>query len=138
MAKDIIRLPGLFKLLQRPLAKLISVLRARKSKEGYAAIGGGSPLRKITDEQANASSNGIGGKECECQTVTLSLAGAMLSLNVGDQRQANAARRAAPPPPEEKKDPSVSGVQAKVLASKKRKEAMKQAMAKMREKGKLG
>ncbi|KAA3457622.1 60S ribosomal protein L5 [Gossypium australe] len=69
-------------------------------------------------------------------TVTLSLAGAMLRLNVGDQRQANAARRPAPPPPEEKKDPSVSGVQAKVLASKKRKEAMKQAMAKMREKGK--
>ncbi|TYH83899.1 hypothetical protein ES332_D02G163000v1 [Gossypium tomentosum] len=51
---DIIRLPGLFKLLQRPLAKLISVLRAPKSEEGYAAIGGGSPLRKITDEQANA------------------------------------------------------------------------------------
>lgn len=27
------------------------MLRAPKSKEGYAAIGGGSPLRKITDEQ---------------------------------------------------------------------------------------
>ncbi|KAE8100000.1 hypothetical protein FH972_017939 [Carpinus fangiana] len=51
---DIIRLPRLFKFLQRPLAKLISVFRAPKSKEGYAAIGGGSPLRKITDEQANA------------------------------------------------------------------------------------
>ncbi|KAK8348782.1 hypothetical protein V6Z11_A06G102200 [Gossypium hirsutum] len=51
---DIIQLPGLFKLLQRPLAKLISVLRAPKSKEGYAAIGGSSPLRKITGEQANA------------------------------------------------------------------------------------
>ncbi|MFQ6642842.1 hypothetical protein Gotur_017676 [Gossypium turneri] len=51
---DIIRLPGLFKLLQRPLAELISVLQAPKSEEGYAAIGGGSPLRKITDEQANA------------------------------------------------------------------------------------
>ncbi|XP_021276820.1 ferrochelatase-2, chloroplastic-like [Herrania umbratica] len=51
---DIIRLPRLFKFLQRPLAKLISVLRAPKSKEGYAAIGGGSPLRKITDEQAHA------------------------------------------------------------------------------------
>ncbi|TYG46943.1 hypothetical protein ES288_D11G297100v1 [Gossypium darwinii] len=47
-------LPGLFKLLQRPLAKLISVLRAPKSEEGYAAIGGSSHLRKITDEQANA------------------------------------------------------------------------------------
>ncbi|KAK9683862.1 hypothetical protein RND81_10G170000 [Saponaria officinalis] len=51
---DIIRLPRLFQFLQRPLAKLISTLRAPKSKEGYASIGGGSPLRKITDEQANA------------------------------------------------------------------------------------
>ncbi|KAL8136687.1 hypothetical protein V2J09_002688 [Rumex salicifolius] len=51
---DIIRLPRLFQFLQRPLAKLISTLRAPKSKEGYASIGGGSPLRKITDEQAQA------------------------------------------------------------------------------------
>ncbi|KAM7257607.1 hypothetical protein ACFE04_013348 [Oxalis oulophora] len=51
---DIIRLPRLFRFLQKPLAKLISVLRAPKSKEGYSAIGGGSPLRKITDEQAQA------------------------------------------------------------------------------------
>ncbi|XP_023738680.2 ferrochelatase-2, chloroplastic [Lactuca sativa] len=51
---DIIRLPRLFRFLQRPLAQIISVLRARKSKEAYASIGGGSPLRKITDEQASA------------------------------------------------------------------------------------
>ncbi|KAF5200192.1 Ferrochelatase-1 protein [Thalictrum thalictroides] len=51
---DIIRLPRLFRFLQKPLAQLISVLRAPKSKEGYASIGGGSPLRKITDEQAQA------------------------------------------------------------------------------------
>ncbi|KAK2434544.1 ferrochelatase-2, chloroplastic [Trifolium repens] len=51
---DIIRLPRLFRFLQRPLAKLISTLRAPKSKEGYASIGGGSPLRKITDDQALA------------------------------------------------------------------------------------
>lgn len=51
---DIIRLPRLFRFLQRPLAQLISVVRAPKSKEGYAAIGGGSPLRRITDEQAHA------------------------------------------------------------------------------------
>ncbi|KAF5726172.1 hypothetical protein HS088_TW23G00913 [Tripterygium wilfordii] len=49
---DIIRLPRLFRFLQQPLAQLISVLRAPKSKEGYSSIGGGSPLRKITDEQA--------------------------------------------------------------------------------------
>ncbi|KAJ6745696.1 FERROCHELATASE-1 CHLOROPLASTIC/MITOCHONDRIAL [Salix koriyanagi] len=50
---DIIRLPRPFQFLQKPLAKLISVLRAPKSKEGYASIGGGSPLRKITNEQAD-------------------------------------------------------------------------------------
>ncbi|KAJ6957525.1 hypothetical protein NC653_039475 [Populus alba x Populus x berolinensis] len=35
------------------LRALCSVLRAPKSKEGYASIGGGSPLRKITDELAD-------------------------------------------------------------------------------------
>ncbi|KAL4196892.1 hypothetical protein AMTRI_Chr04g248580 [Amborella trichopoda] len=49
---DIIRLPRLFRFLQKPLAQFISVLRAPKSREGYASIGGGSPLRKITDAQA--------------------------------------------------------------------------------------
>ncbi|CAA2998064.1 ferrochelatase-2, chloroplastic-like [Olea europaea subsp. europaea] len=49
---DIIRLPRLFRFLQKPLAKFISVARAPKSKEGYASIGGGSPLRQITDAQA--------------------------------------------------------------------------------------
>jgi len=34
------------------LAQFISVARAPKSKEGYASIGGGSPLRQITDAQA--------------------------------------------------------------------------------------
>lgn len=72
-----------------------------------------------------------------CRNVTLGLAGAALGLNIIGDRNANAAaRRPPPPPPEEKKDPNVSGVQAKVLASKKRKEAMKQAVAKLREKGK--
>lgn len=52
--QDIIRLPRPFQFLQGAIAKFISVVRAPKSKEGYAAIGGGSPLRKITDEQADA------------------------------------------------------------------------------------
>lgn len=51
---DIIRLPIIFRFLQNPLAQFISVLRAPKSREGYAAIGGGSPLRRITDEQADS------------------------------------------------------------------------------------
>nr|XP_043627729.1 ferrochelatase-2, chloroplastic-like [Erigeron canadensis] len=60
---DIIRLPRLFRFLQRPLAQLISTLRAPKSKEGYASIGGGSPLRKITDEQADALKTALEAKE---------------------------------------------------------------------------
>lgn len=49
---EIIRLPS--PLLQKPLAWLISTLRARKSQENYLEIGGGSPLRKITEAQAEA------------------------------------------------------------------------------------
>lgn len=49
---DIIRLPRIFTFLQKPLAQFVSVLRAPKSKEGYASIGGGSPLRRMTDAQA--------------------------------------------------------------------------------------
>ncbi|MDY6807321.1 MAG: ferrochelatase [Cyanobacteriota bacterium] len=49
---EIIRLP--FPWLQKPLAWLISTLRFEKSQENYKEIGGGSPLRRITDEQALA------------------------------------------------------------------------------------
>lgn len=49
---EIIRLP--FPWLQRPLAWLISSSRAKKSQENYKQIGGGSPLRRITEEQAHA------------------------------------------------------------------------------------
>ena len=47
---EIIRLP--FPVLQKPLAWLISTLRSGKSQEAYRSIGGGSPLRRITDHQA--------------------------------------------------------------------------------------
>ncbi|TQD80195.1 hypothetical protein C1H46_034249 [Malus baccata] len=74
------------------------------------------------------------------RTVGLGLAAAALSFNVSNPNSsANAAARRPPPPPveeKEKKDPNVSGVIAKVLASKKRKEAMKQSVAKLRDKGK--
>jgi ferrochelatase len=49
---EIIRLPS--PVLQAPLAWLISALRARKSQENYKKIGGGSPLRQITEAQAQA------------------------------------------------------------------------------------
>lgn len=70
------------------------------------------------------------------RSVALGFVVGSLSLGIGEQRATAAARRPPPPPPEEKRDPNVSGLQAKVLASKKRKEAMKESIAKLREKGK--
>ena len=49
---DIIRLP--WRALQKPLAWLISTQRYKLSRGYYEKIGGGSPLRRITDEQARA------------------------------------------------------------------------------------
>lgn len=52
---EIIRLP--VKALQKPLAWLISTLRAKRSQKNYLEIGGGSPLREITEAQAEALEN---------------------------------------------------------------------------------
>lgn len=49
---DIIRLP--WRPMQKPLAWIIATTRNRKSSGYYKKIGGGSPLRKITDQQAAA------------------------------------------------------------------------------------
>jgi len=49
---EIIRLP--FPWLQKPLAWFISTRRTKLSQENYRQIGGGSPLRQITEEQAAA------------------------------------------------------------------------------------
>ena len=49
---EIIRLPS--PLLQAPLAWLISTLRFKKSQDNYKKIGGGSPLRRITEAQGAA------------------------------------------------------------------------------------
>jgi len=50
--RDIIKLGPFF--LQKPLARLIAKRRAPKSQAIYQKIGGGSPLRKITGQQAAA------------------------------------------------------------------------------------
>ena len=49
---EIIRIP--FPALQKPLAWFISSRRAKTSQANYAEIGGGSPLRRITEEQGTA------------------------------------------------------------------------------------
>lgn len=55
---EIIRLP--FRWLQKPLAWFISTSRARRSQANYAQIGGGSPLRRITEQQARALKDALG------------------------------------------------------------------------------
>lgn len=50
---DIINFPGAF-LARKPLAKLISTTRAKTVGKHYAEIGGGSPIRRLTGEQAVA------------------------------------------------------------------------------------
>jgi ferrochelatase len=49
---EIIRLP--FRWLQKPLAWFIAVRRTGRSQENYKQIGGGSPLRRITEAQGKA------------------------------------------------------------------------------------
>ncbi len=50
---DIINFPGSF-LARKPLAKLISTTRSKVAGERYAAIGGGSPIRRLTEQQARS------------------------------------------------------------------------------------
>ncbi len=48
---DIIDFP-FARLARKPLAKLIATTRARKVQHHYASIGGGSPIRRFTEQQA--------------------------------------------------------------------------------------
>ena len=50
---DIINFPGAW-LARKPLAKWIAMRRAKVVAEHYAAIGGGSPIRELTEAQARA------------------------------------------------------------------------------------
>lgn len=50
---DIINFP-FARIGRKPLAKLISTTRAKKVEHHYSVIGGGSPIRRFTEQQANA------------------------------------------------------------------------------------
>jgi protoporphyrin/coproporphyrin ferrochelatase len=60
---EIIRLP--LPWLQKPLAWMISSSRAKQSQANYAQIGGGSPLRRITEEQGQALQQQLQQKGCD-------------------------------------------------------------------------
>jgi len=55
---EIIRLP--FRWLQKPLAWFIASRRTKTSQGNYKQIGGGSPLRRITEEQGEALRKQLG------------------------------------------------------------------------------
>jgi protoporphyrin/coproporphyrin ferrochelatase len=57
---DIINFPGAF-LARKALAKLISTTRSKKVGKHYAEIGGGSPIRKLTEQQARALQSALQG-----------------------------------------------------------------------------
>jgi len=64
---DIIDFP-FARLGRKPLAKLISTTRARKVQHHYASIGGGSPIRRFTEQQAGALEAELiaGGLDARC------------------------------------------------------------------------
>eukprot|EP00803_Ostreobium_quekettii_P008227 evm.model.scf_638.1 EVM.evm.TU.scf_638.1 scf_638:10323-14473(+) len=64
---DIIRLPAPLAFLQPAIAGLVSSVRAPQSIKGYSAIGGKSPLREITEEQARVLERAIQGKGQDCK-----------------------------------------------------------------------
>jgi ferrochelatase len=53
---------------RKPLAKLISTTRAKKVQHHYSAIGGASPIRRFTEQQAEALQNRLraGGLDAHC------------------------------------------------------------------------
>ncbi|PSO57690.1 MAG: ferrochelatase [Cyanobacteria bacterium QS_7_48_42] len=63
---EIIRLP--LPWLQKPLAWLISTSRSKQSQQNYQQIGGGSPLRKITEAQAQALEDRLQEKGYDART----------------------------------------------------------------------
>src|SRR5512138_3784646 len=63
---DIIRLP--WRAMQKPLAWLISTQRHKKSRSYYEQIGGGSPLRRITEEQARALERALESRSIRART----------------------------------------------------------------------
>ncbi|GAB2240653.1 hypothetical protein Droror1_Dr00021171 [Drosera rotundifolia] len=123
------------------------VATAIATKSIFATARSSSPNLKISCSSSPSSSVEIKGNAAQRSSVqtsasplprriiTWGLVAATLGWSTADDRASSASRRPPPPPPEPKKDPNVSGVLAKVLASKKRKEDMKAAMAKLREKG---
>jgi ferrochelatase len=59
---DIIRLPPILSILQKPIAYVIAKRRAPKSSAAYQSIGGGSPIVRYTGAQAGLIESALRGK----------------------------------------------------------------------------
>jgi protoporphyrin/coproporphyrin ferrochelatase len=63
---DIINFPGSF-LARKPLAKYISTTRSKVVGKNYAEIGGGSPIRRLTEQQASALQAALIGRNVDAR-----------------------------------------------------------------------
>jgi len=54
---------------RKPLAKLISTTRARKVQQHYSVIGGGSPIRRFTEQQARSLEAALQGMGVDARCV---------------------------------------------------------------------
>src|SRR5438045_6060912 len=52
---------------RKPLAKLISTTRAKKVQHHYSVLGGGSPIRRFTEQQARALQLKLTGLEIDAR-----------------------------------------------------------------------
>ena len=64
---DILRLPDPVAWAQPLIARLISFTRAPQSQDGYRAIGGGSPIRRTTEDQADALQRAMEAEEVDAK-----------------------------------------------------------------------
>jgi ferrochelatase len=64
---DIIRLPEYLSWAQPAIASLIAYSRSPQSKEGYRSIGGGSPIRKTTEDQASFLQGSLQNKDLDAK-----------------------------------------------------------------------
>ncbi|XP_020199146.2 uncharacterized protein [Aegilops tauschii subsp. strangulata] len=122
----------------RAMLHSMAPLHAAAATAQHAAVGAAPSRDAAPKKNGGSVPAGRDTRRAFLSGVVVAAAGAGVLLGHVDAAPAASKRRAPPPPSEEKekKDPNLSGVQAKVLASRKRKEAMKEAVAKLREKGK--
>jgi ferrochelatase len=91
---DIINFPGSF-LARKPLAKYISTTRSKVVGKHYAEIGGGSPIRRLTGQQATALQSALMARQINGRQISAKVIVAMRYWHP-DTSEALASLAAAP------------------------------------------